>query len=45
MNSSKNEVTRHFEEIWNEREDPEFAEKQRIRKAREERLTNKDLGL
>jgi hypothetical protein len=40
-----NEITRKFEEIMAERDDPDFKEKERIRKIRKENIENNDEGL
>lgn len=40
-----NEITRKFEEIMAERDDPDFKEKERIRKIRKENIENSDEGL
>lgn len=47
MSSSKekNEITRKFEEIWNEAQDPDAKERKRIQKIREERQDKSDLGI
>lgn len=46
-NSSKekNEITRKFEEIWDQAQDPEAKERKRIEKLREERQDTSDLGI
>lgn len=41
----KNEITRHFEKIWDDNQDPDVKELKRINKIRAERLDHSDQGL
>lgn len=45
MNSSDEEINRHLHEIFSRVDDPEFLEKQRIERSRENRLDKSDLSL